>query len=256
MSAKVQEATKYSDGNYSEGYSYLDEESGSTGSLGMKEYGIEAQMRNGFIRKVYGILAFQLMLTCLFSTIAVYSAGVNSFITTNVWLFYFAMFSSIALLIALFFCKDKYPINFILLTAWTFVEAYTVAIICALYANAGEGKLVVEALVLTGSVFIGLSTYAWYATKRGVDFSWMGAGLGAALWVLIFWGFFSMIFGFGGGSFYCLFGVLIFCGYVVYDTHMIMTRLGYDDYILGAIMLYLDIINLFLFILEALSKRN
>lgn len=244
----IPSATKYSDG-----YNFLDEE---TGSSGMKEYSLESQLRNGFIRKVYGILSCQLLMTCAFSTIAIYNTSINTFITTNIWLFYVAMFSSFGLLAALFCYKAIHPLNLFLLTAWTFVEAYTVAIICAMYANAGEGKLVVEALVLTGSTFIGLSTYAWYATKRGVDFSWMGAGLGAALWVLIFWGMFSMIFGFEGGSMYCLFGTLIFCGYIVYDTHMIMTRLGYDDYILGAIMLYLDIINLFIFILELLSKRN
>jgi FtsH-binding integral membrane protein len=46
-------------------------------------------------------------------------------------------------------------------------------------------------------------------------------------------------------------------GYIVFDTYMITSRLGYDDYIVAAIELYLDLVNLFLYILKILaSNRN
>ena len=41
-------------------------------------------------------------------------------------------------------------------------------------------------------------------------------------------------------------------GYILYDTSLIMHHLGPDDYIIGAVTLYLDIINLFLYLLELL----
>lgn len=39
---------------------------------------------------------------------------------------------------------------------------------------------------------------------------------------------------------YAIVGTLIFSGYVVYDTHLITKRLSPDEYILGAISLYLE----------------
>lgn len=39
---------------------------------------------------------------------------------------------------------------------------------------------------------------------------------------------------------YAILGCLIFSGYIVYDTHMIQNRLSPDEYILGAISLYLE----------------
>ena len=39
-------------------------------------------------------------------------------------------------------------------------------------------------------------------------------------------------------------GCLIFSGYIVYDTYVINKKLSPDEYIMGAISLYLDFINL------------
>jgi len=44
-------------------------------------------------------------------------------------------------------------------------------------------------------------------------------------------------------------------GWIIYDTWQIMARLGPDDYILAVIDLYLDIINLFLFILDMFGRN-
>jgi len=55
---------------------------------------------------------------------------------------------------------------------------------------------------------------------------------------------------------YALAGSLIFCIYIIYDTYLITRKLGYDDYIVAAIELYLDMLNLFLFLLSLLGRRN
>jgi hypothetical protein len=41
-------------------------------------------------------------------------------------------------------------------------------------------------------------------------------------------------------------------GVRLHSTYMIITRLGVDDYIIAAIELYLDVINMFLFVLQLL----
>ena len=51
-------------------------------------------------------------------------------------------------------------------------------------------------------------------------------------------------------------GAVIFALYVLYDTHQITTYLCYDDYVLGAINLYLDFVNLFLMILMLLTGQR
>jgi len=51
-------------------------------------------------------------------------------------------------------------------------------------------------------------------------------------------------------------GALLFCFFIIYDTHLLMRRLSPEEYLLAAINLYLDVINLFLETLRILSKLN
>lgn len=44
--------------------------------------------------------------------------------------------------------------------------------------------------------------------------------------------------------------------YIIFDTHLIMTRVSYDDYIIAALMLYIDIINLFIHLLSIFGSMN
>lgn len=48
------------------------------------------------------------------------------------------------------------------------------------------------------------------------------------------------------------FGAMIFAGYLVYDTDNLIKRHTYDEYIWASVALYLDILNLFLHILQVL----
>lgn len=45
-------------------------------------------------------------------------------------------------------------------------------------------------------------------------------------------------------------GVLLFSAYILYDTQMIAKRLSPEDWVVAACELYMDFINLFLFILR------
>ena len=53
-------------------------------------------------------------------------------------------------------------------------------------------------------------------------------------------------------------GVLIVGFYILIDLVQIMTpdAISYDDYILGAMMLYIDIVRMFLYILMILGKKD
>lgn len=55
---------------------------------------------------------------------------------------------------------------------------------------------------------------------------------------------------------YSLLGALLFCAYLVYDTHLLIQRVGLDEYVWASVNIYLDIINLFLYILRLLGENR
>ena len=159
----------------------------------------------------------------------------GSFIVSSTAFYWTTFALTFALLIALLCFKDRYPINYILLSAWTITMAFTVASACVVVlcdpmvqqgnaallplsnANAKDGSWqlykgtifcvvgtesfnsgtnsVLMALGITAGLFLGLTTFTFQSRW---DFSYLGAGLGAALWILIIWGICISIFGGGG----------------------------------------------------------
>lgn len=79
-----------------------------------------------------------------------------------------------------------------------------------------------------------------------------------ALWVLILFGFMSMFFPRTSGIelAYGVVAALIFSGYILVDTQLIMRHYHVEEEIAAAISLYLDIINLFLAILRILNSQQ
>ena len=112
---------------------------------------------------------------------------------------------------------------------------------------APEGVLI-QAGVLTGCVFGGLTAYV-FMTKK--DFNVLGGMLSAALWILIGVGVVSFFFGgFGNtaGLFYSGFAVLLFSGFVLYDTSNIMRRYPTNAHMAASIALLINVVNIFWYI--------
>jgi len=216
--------------------------------------GMGAGNRADFIRKVYGILTVQMLITvaiCAFAMLvppvqALFVHLVRSPIAT-IMLF----IPALGVLCALHAYKGKHPTNLYLLMAFTVLMSISVAGTCAAYQKAGLGVLVLQAFGLTAAAFGGLSAYA---LKSGQDFTWMGGMLHMGLLAMMMFSFFGWIFGFSGGMFFSLIGALLFCGYILYDTSRILKEYGPDDAVIACVDLYLDILNLFLYLLELLSQ--
>lgn len=217
-------------------------------------YDINYQLRMAFVRKVYGILSVQLLITTMLVGLA-FIPVVSGFIYRNFYLFYFAMFSSIILILTMFCVPNIFrsvPTNYILLFLWTSCEAYMVATAASFYPP----EIVLYAVLLTTIVVVTLTVYA-LTTKT--DFTFLTGLMFALTSVLFFWGLFTLIFGFFLYTVYCVLGVFVFSLYLILDTQLIFGRYGQayliDDYILAALNIYIDIIQLFLYILQ-LMKRN
>ena len=206
-----------------------------------------------FIRKVYCILAVQMLLTGAVSAWMILHTPTQVYVLTHAWPVYTSMALSIILILVLMCFKDQHPQNMVLLGLFTFVEAFLVGTVTTAYCASGYKGVVLEAVFLTCAVFVGLTLFTF---QSKIDFSFLGAGLSMGLGVLILWGLASLIFGFNAGYYYALFGCIIFCGYILFDTWLIMEQLSPHEYVLAAIMLYLDIINLFLYILRLLASSD
>ncbi|XP_074082309.1 protein lifeguard 4 [Macrotis lagotis] len=207
-------------------------------------------IRMGFLRKVYSIVFLQVLLTTVTSAIFMYFDSIQVFIVKSPALILVSLLGSLGLILALMLNRHKHPLNLYLLFGFTLLESLTVAVAVTFY----DVVVVLHAFMLTTAVFFGLTLYT-LQSKR--DFSKFGAGLFACLFILILSGF--LRFFYDNELVEIIFsamGALLFCGFIIYDTHLLMHKLSPEEYILAAINLYLDIINLFLHLLRLLEAFN
>ena len=113
------------------------------------------------------------------------------------------------------------------------------------------------ASILTVAMTLALSIYAW-TTKT--DFTTMGGVLFVALLCLPVISILAYFINLPIlHLIYNYLAVLLFSIYLIYDTQLIIgnhsNSLSEDDYVLAVILLYLDIINLFVNILEILGSE-
>jgi len=223
---------------------------------------MEKHIRSGFIQKVYGILAAQLLLTVLVALPFNIYAPVYKFVHAHSWIWIIVCVFNLVLIVVMFCFSSvlrKFPLNFCLLFAFTLTEGVLVGLITASY----DTTAVLIALGITLLVVGGLSTYA-ISTKS--DFTGAGPYLIVFTLVLIGFGLVTLI-PFGDkvnniiNKLYAAMGALLFSFYLVYDTQLIaggkhlQYRLSIDEYVFGALALYIDIIQLFLYLLELVGSR-
>lgn len=128
------------------------------------------------------------------------------------------------------------------------------------------GSSIAQVFGVTAFGFAGLSGFG-YVTKR--DLGPVGAFCTMGLFGLIGFGLLSMFFPSlmtGGGSFvFSIVGIVVFAGLTAYDTQKIKgmnapgnegTDAARKTAIFGALMLYLDFINLFLSLLRLTGRRR
>jgi FtsH-binding integral membrane protein len=140
--------------------------------------------------------------------------------------------------------------------AFTACEGYTISYICA---AVNDPVIVVQAAFMTAGLVCGLTLYA-VTTKH--DFTVFGGLLWAIGSIFLIFSLFSVFFGTTMRLIYCGLGVFLFSIYLIFDTQLIIggkdryAQISEDDYIMGAIILYLDIVNLFVFLLQMLTSNR
>ncbi|WIA38242.1 hypothetical protein OEZ86_001585 [Tetradesmus obliquus] len=214
----------------------------------------EVAVRNGFVRKVFGIVAIQLLVTVGFACVCLFVPEVKLYVRTNRWPFWTAWGLAIGLILVLA-CVEKarrvFPMNMMLLGAFTMVQAFLVGMISAFY----NIEAVLLAFLVT-AVAVGCITI--FAINTKIDVTRWGTlllvGLVAFVVLLLvgmFWVNRIMYLVIAG------FACLLFSAYLLYDIQLVMGGRYYsispDEYIFAALNIYLDIINLFLWILTLIG---
>jgi FtsH-binding integral membrane protein len=150
-----------------------------------------------------------------------------------------------------FWKRHSYPTNLLFLSGFTLLEAYTISVVVSFYKT----SIVLNAVLLTAGIFIFLTAFACQ-TKYDFE-SWMPYLFGA-LWGLILFGFMAafMPYSSTGELIYGGLAALIFSGYILVDTQLVLRKHHVEEEIAAAISLYLDIINLFLAILRILNSQS
>lgn len=232
-----------------------------------------ARVRLGFIKKVYAILGMQMLLTFAIAA-PIQLLATPEWLMAHMTLFYIAAVAPLVMLVMGMCCFPKvmknYPTNYIFLIIFTCFQAFTVGCVSSLYTT----QSVMFAMATTGAVTLGLSIYA-ANTKSDftgcAPFFWaITIGLLCFMSMMVTFQMLGFVLPRGAQLAYSGFAVGIYCLYIVHDTQMIVgTPLGLfgqgkqhktvfmiDDYVFAALNLYIDIIGLFLQLLEIMGDKK
>ena len=205
------------------------------------------EQRATLVRRTYSLVFASVIVTTLATSVAMtqeallVSAARHPFIT-----FILAM---VPLWMAMK-TRDSAPraLGFVFL----FNAVMGVAIAPAIFVySRNDPGIVGQAGILTLSTFGVLTLYAWISRR---DFSAWGSFLVVGLWVLIGTSVLNMFFrNQTAGLWIAGVGVLLFSGLLVFDTWRLKNVYGPDDYVPAAVNIYLDLLNMFMFVLQLLG---
>ncbi len=220
----------------------------------MMDAGTIAEAQQKFLTKVYGWMVGGLLLTAL-TSLYVYQSGIWYSIATNSVLFILLIIGELAMVFTLASRVMRMQKNtaILLFLAYSVLNGLTLSVVFAAYT----ASQIQDVFFIAASMFLALSVFG-YVTKKDLSgvgrFMFMGLiGLIVASVINIFIGFEALNFAIS------VIGVLVFAGLTAYDTqklkHSFEVQFQGDEIatkaaINGALMLYLDFINLFLFLLS------
>ena len=153
--------------------------------------------------------------------------------------------------------KNNVVLSAALMTAYSFINGATLGIICMGYVDTSVTKVFVITAVMFGVT-------AFYGLVCKKDLSSMGSICIMGLIGLILVGIVNMFLQSDSLGYIASFvGVAVFVGLTAYDTQKIKEKTAYADSsnttalaLGGAFELYLDFINLFLYLLRLFGKRR
>jgi len=153
------------------------------------------------------------------------------------------------------FWSRRKPINYLLFAAFAFITGLTIVpILAGIILEYGGPGLIIKALLATTLMFTATAVFGW-VTNRNLS------GLRGFLWISLIGMIVVSVIGIfvpWSNTFEMLFsgfGVIVFSGYTMYDIQRIKVMPDSSP-IDAALMLFLDIFNLFIYILRFMSASR
>ncbi|XP_017275802.1 transmembrane BAX inhibitor motif containing 1a [Kryptolebias marmoratus] len=221
----------------------------------------DLSIRHTFIRKVYIILASQLLVTTAIVAIFTFAEPVKSFVRRNqavYWASYAIYFVTHMVLVCCKGPRRKFPWNIILLLIFTLALSYMTGTISSHY----DTKAVFLALGITAVVCIAVTVFC-FQTK--VDFT-KCQGLFCVLGIVMFvTGIIAAIvlsfkYIYWLHMVYAGLGAIVFTLFLAYHTQLLIGNrkhsISPEEYVFAALSIYVDIVQIFLFLLQIIGSSS
>ncbi|XP_035860937.1 transmembrane BAX inhibitor motif containing 1a isoform X2 [Sander lucioperca] len=218
-------------------------------------------IRHAFIRKVYLILASQLLVTTAIVAVFTFVQPVRYFVQRNQAIYWASYAVYIVTHLVLVCCKGprrKFPWNVILLFLFTLALSYMTGSISSYY----DTKAVFLALGITAVVCIAVTVFC-FQTK--VDFT-KCQGLFCVLGiVMLVTGIIATIvlsfkYILWLHMLYAAMGAIVFTMFLAYHTQLLIGNrkhsINPEEYVFAALSIYVDIIQIFLFLLQIIGAST
>ncbi|MFP3545186.1 Bax inhibitor-1/YccA family protein [Rhizobium sp. SIMBA_035] len=219
-----------------------------------------------YMLKVYNLMALGLAITGVAAFLSFQFAFADGQLTAFGQAIYLSplkwvvILAPLAMVFFLSFRINRMSVSAAQTTFWIYAALVGLSLSSLLLIYTGQS--VVQTFFITAASFGALSLYG-YSTKR--DLSAMGSFLVMGLFGLIIASVVNIFLGSSALQFaISVIGVLIFAGLTAYDTQRIKEMYYEADgaevmgrkAIMGALTLYLDFINLFMFLLQFMGNRK
>lgn len=209
-----------------------------------------------FIQRVYFWMALGLGLSGVAAFLTILNVGFLKFLVKGgMWIFFIAELGIVFWLSANIqkISAQAAKMGFLIYSA---LNGVTLSIILLVYTAAS----IYMTFLITAAMFAGVSVYGW-VTKQ--DLSSVGSFCAMALWGIIIASIINIFFHSPAFNYILSYaGVAVFIGLTAYDMqrlkmiHQNMPGAPDQLAVLGALALYLDFINMFLFLLRIFGRRR
>ena len=225
---------------------------GEWGSYGMETAAqASVEERMGFIRKVYALFFAATLFAIGGVGLGLSYEPLLMFAFEHPFIMFFMMIGGVMGAQAV---RHVRGLNLAALFAFTTFTGVVISPAIAYYTQLNPASIW-QAGLLTVGIFGGLTAYV-FVSKR--DFSFMRGMLMTGL-IVVFLAVVLNLFIVGSSA--LSFGIscaalLLFSGFVLYDTSNIIRRYPTNEYVAGALSLYLDAFNIFLALLRILNANR
>jgi FtsH-binding integral membrane protein len=208
--------------------------------------------RATLVRRTYGLVFVSVILTIIGAAFGMTQVALMQAVAAH------PLISALSWFVPLFLAQRwsrDYPRNI----ALTFLSTFVVGVYLSpvlFFFNRTQPGIVGQAGLLTFSTFGALSLYATFSRR---DFSAWGGFFFIGLIVLIVTSLLNVFFHNTTADLWIAGAtVFVFGGLLVFDTWRIMrsNQLGPDDYVIAAVSIYVDLLNIFLAILRLLGGNR